>query len=138
MNFDKEDFRAYLTMIQSVISRMANNSFLVKGWSITIISAILTLATARGLNHRIYIVAAVVTTAFCFLNCIYLKTERLYRNLHKKVQNEGLQELKQVKFFNLDTSACKDKNTRLIKVVLSNSIWPFYSAILLGILIAAL
>jgi len=137
MNFDKEDFKAYLTMIQSIISRMANNSFLVKGWAMTIISAILALAASRGLDNDIYIVAAIVTIAFCFLNCIYLRTERLYRNLYKKVQNEGMEDLKQVKYFNLDTSECKDKNTRLIRVIMSNSIWPFYSAILLGVLITA-
>jgi len=137
MDFDKEDFKTYLTMIQSIISRMANNSFLIKGWAMTIVSSILALAVTRGLNHSIYIVSTVVTIAFCFLNCIYLRTERLYRNLYKKVQKEGMQDLNQVKYFNLDTSECKNKNTRLIKVFMSNSIWPFYLSILIGILIIA-
>jgi hypothetical protein len=29
----------HLEMIQAVISRLANNSFLLKGWSITLVSA---------------------------------------------------------------------------------------------------
>ncbi|WP_053075331.1 hypothetical protein [Clostridium carboxidivorans] len=50
MNFDKEDFKAYLTMIENVISRMATNSFIVKGWTITMISAILVLAVSKKLK----------------------------------------------------------------------------------------
>jgi len=137
MNFDKEDFKSYLNMIQAVISHMASNSFLVKGWAITIISAILSLAAAKKLNSCIYFMAVAVTIAFCIIDCFYLKTERLYRNLYNKVVNEGIEDLRKVKFFDLDTSNCKDKNTKPINVFFSNSIWPLYITILLGILFIA-
>ena len=38
----------YLEMIQNVINRMAKNSFLLKGWSITLLTGIITL-----LNNKI-------------------------------------------------------------------------------------
>jgi len=136
--FDKEDFKTYLSMIQEVISRMANNSFLVKGWAITIISAILSFAAAKKLNPSIYFMAATVTIAFCIIDCFYLRTEKLYRNLYKKVVNEGLEDLSQVRFFDLDISNCKDKNTRFINIFFANSIWPLYLTILIGILFIAL
>ena len=138
MSFDKGDFKDYLSMIQVVITRMENNSFLVKGWAITIVSAIMSFAAANKLSFRIYFIAAAVTIAFCIIDCFYLRTQRLYRNLYKKVINEGLQDLSLVRFFDLDASNCKDKNTKLINVFLSNSIWTLYSTILLGILFIAL
>ena len=128
----------YLAMIQAVISRMANNSFLVKGWAITIISGILSFAAAKRLNPSIYFVATAVTIAFCIIDCFFLKTEKLYRNLYKKVVNKGLEDLSQVRFFDLDISNCKDKNTKIINIFFANSIWPLYLTILLGILFIAL
>ena len=33
-----ENKRAHLEMIQAVITRMAGNSFLIKGWSVTLVA----------------------------------------------------------------------------------------------------
>ncbi|MEN9503463.1 MAG: hypothetical protein RI964_2748 [Pseudomonadota bacterium] len=38
----------HLEMLQQVITRMASNSFLIKGWSITLISALLAFAQYFG------------------------------------------------------------------------------------------
>ena len=38
---------AYLQMIQAVIARMAGNSFLIKGWSVTLVAALFALAAAN-------------------------------------------------------------------------------------------
>jgi len=34
-----EDQRKHLELIQGVITRMAGNSFLIRGWSVTLVSA---------------------------------------------------------------------------------------------------
>lgn len=34
-----EDQRKYLEMIQAVIARLASNSFILKGWSVTLVGA---------------------------------------------------------------------------------------------------
>lgn len=136
VDFDKEDFKAYLTMIENVISRMATNSFIVKGWTITMISAILALAVSKNLNYKVYIIAIVADISFCFIDCFYLRTEKLYRNMYKSVLNFK-NNLKQINFFNLDASEYKDKNTSPINVILSCSIWPLYLVILASIVFIA-
>ena len=44
MQDTNENRVAYLTMIQNVISRMASNSSLVKGWSVTVVSALIAVS----------------------------------------------------------------------------------------------
>ena len=46
-----DDKVAHLGMLQSVISRLSTNSFLVKGWSITLVSALFALAAADTDRH---------------------------------------------------------------------------------------
>ena len=38
---------AHLEMVQAVITRMAGNSFLIKGWSVTLVAALFALAAAH-------------------------------------------------------------------------------------------
>lgn len=70
----------HLEMLQQVITRMANNSFLVKGWSITLISALLALAAKDKIQLMAY-VAILPWLAFWMLDGFFLRQERLYRGL---------------------------------------------------------
>lgn len=45
----------HLEMIQGVINRMASNSFLLKGWSVTLISALFALAAKDTNQFFIYL-----------------------------------------------------------------------------------
>jgi hypothetical protein len=45
----------HLDLLQGVINRMAGNSFLLRGWSVTLVSALLTL----GANHAQPLVVAI-------------------------------------------------------------------------------
>ena len=42
----------HLQMIQAVITRMAGNSFLIKGWSVTLVAALFALAAADTERSR--------------------------------------------------------------------------------------
>ena len=70
----------YLEMIQNVINRMAKNSFLLKGWSITLLIGIITL-----LNNKIYIGNSIILL-FLLLDSYYLMNERQYRKLYEKIR----------------------------------------------------
>lgn len=70
----------HLEMLQQVITRMAGNSFLVKGWSITLISALLALATKDKIQLMAY-VALLPWLAFWMLDGFFLHQERLFRRL---------------------------------------------------------
>jgi hypothetical protein len=45
---------SHLQMLQAVITRMAGNSFLLKGWSVTLVSAPFALAAAKANINFIY------------------------------------------------------------------------------------
>jgi len=47
-----EDQRKHLELIQAVITRMAGNSFLIRGWSVTLVSALFTGSKGRRARVR--------------------------------------------------------------------------------------
>ena len=75
---------AHLGMIQTVIERMARCSFLLRGWAVTLVSAIFALA-ARDADPSFIIVAYIPTVAFWILDGYYLYQERLFRALYNDV-----------------------------------------------------
>lgn len=74
----------HLEFIQSIITRMNSNSFQIKGWSITIVSALLALYTNSSIVTYIFI-SLVPTFLFWFLDAYYLQQERKFRGLYKGV-----------------------------------------------------
>lgn len=73
----------YLDLIQGVITRMANNSFLLKGWTVTLLAGIFALADGNA-NLWFYFIAYVPIVTFWFLDSYYLQQERLYRAIYKR------------------------------------------------------
>lgn len=81
----KELVIKHLEMIQAIVVRMASNSFVLKGWSITIVSALLALdATATKVNF-VYI-AYLPALALWILDAYFLSQERYFRRLYDKVR----------------------------------------------------
>ena len=74
----------YMDYIQSAITRMASNSFYLKGWNVTIIAAIVALSIKES-DWRIYACALLLNIVFWFLDAYYLKQEKLFRELYRKI-----------------------------------------------------
>ncbi|QGP52510.1 hypothetical protein PsalN5692_04019 (plasmid) [Piscirickettsia salmonis] len=74
----------HLEMIQGIINRMADNSFLLKGWSVTLISALFAL-TASSSNHILLYLAYFPCLMFWILDGYFLWQERMYRKLYREV-----------------------------------------------------
>lgn len=74
----------HLEMIQGVINRMASNSFMLKGWAVTLVAGIMALA-AKDTDKMYFLVAYIPIIIFWGLDAYYLLQERLYRALYKKV-----------------------------------------------------
>lgn len=74
----------HLEFIQAAIARMATNSFLFKGWAVTVASG---LSAFAAVNARIALLAiALISTAlFWALDGYYLWLERGFIALHDKV-----------------------------------------------------
>lgn len=69
-------------MIQAIITRMAQNSFVIKGWSVSLAAALLALSSADN-NTDLAWIAAGAITVFCALDAYYLARERSYRDLYQ-------------------------------------------------------
>ena len=80
-----EEKLAYLQMIQAVITRMASNSFLIKGWSITLVAALFALAAA-GTNELFVYLAYFPAFMFWALDAYFLRQEKLFRELWDHVR----------------------------------------------------
>ena len=81
---DSESKIKYLEMIQGVINRLANNSFMLKGWAVTLVAGIFVLAS-KDTDKLYLLVAFIPAIFFWFLDSYYLRQERLYRSLYEKV-----------------------------------------------------
>lgn len=79
------EIEKHLEFIQAVITRMANNSFAIKGWSITLVSAIL-VVTYQLSDWRYAFLALLPTLVFWGLDGYYLHQERLFRKLYDDVR----------------------------------------------------
>lgn len=78
------DRMKHLDYIQSVISRLANNSFLMKGWALTLCSAMIGFSVSRT-QASLALVALVPAVAFALLDAYYLRQERAFRSMFREV-----------------------------------------------------
>jgi hypothetical protein len=77
------DLRArHLEALQKLISRLSQNSFTVRGWSLTLVTAAFALVASQALDRRIVLFALLPTVIFWGLDASYLRTERLFRALY--------------------------------------------------------
>ena len=71
--------KRHLEMIQEVISRMANNSFALKGWTVTLAAGIFTLSGNAIRTNFWFLFLPIII--FLGLDTFYLSKERSYRSL---------------------------------------------------------
>ncbi len=114
----------HLEMIQGVINRMARASLLLKGWSVTLISAFAFLVT-RDSNPSLMVLAYFPLLVFWNLDSYFLWQKKMYCKLYEKVA------MSEDKIdFDMDATKCKKDVHSLIRVGLtSNTIWLFHLAI---------
>lgn len=74
----------HLKFIQDVIKRMALHQFLIKGWSITLVSAILAIKIRETKMCSLFVLLIPIVL-FWLLDTYYLWQERLFRSLYNKV-----------------------------------------------------
>lgn len=119
----------HLELIQGVINRLANNSFLIKGWTITVFLAGLGFFLNQKQSLALLIIVFVIII-FWFLDAFYLKQERLYRRLYSEVAKNGF-----VKRFDMDVSKY---NTEIPSMLLTMFSYPLYLLYLPLIVVALL
>ena len=112
-------------MIQSIITRMGNNSFALKGWAVGIMIAV--YAFAGNSNVKAVIVTLMPLIVFWFIDTYYLMLERKFRCLYDDVR---IKDDKDIDFsmnpndvkINLD----EVKKYGFFSIFFSKSVLPFY------------
>ncbi len=76
----------HMELIQAVVARLAGNSFLLKGWALTLTVAIVGFAVNTD-SSGLALVALLPIIVFWGLDGYYLHTEWLFRELHRQVRD---------------------------------------------------
>jgi len=124
----------HLEFIQGVINRLAQCSFLLKGWSVILLSGLFALAAKESNSHFVYI-AYLPALAFWILDSYYLYQERLYRQLYdkiRKLENNSID-------FIMNTSICKaNGNVTWFHSVFSKTLLLFHGSLIMTIIVVTL
>ena len=95
----------YLEFIQNIITRMKQNSFMIKGWMVAIVSALLAIYANK--ENKLFILISIFPVfIFMFLDSYYLWQERKFRHLYNKVLEEN--ESKKIRLFSMNTNVGND------------------------------
>ncbi len=118
-----ENKRKHLEFIQGIINRMAGNLFFLRGWTITLIAALLALFVKdTNFNYIIYFLLVLVLV-FWILDGYFLSQERLFRALYNHVRKLDEKEID----FSMNTSEHKrDKNNTWVCAMFSFKLLVFY------------
>ena len=114
----------HLEMIQGVINRMAQNSFLLKSWSVVIVSALFALS-AKDKNGYLVPLAYFPAIAFWILDGYFLWQERLFRKLYDNVRQIDENNID----FSMDTSPFVQDVQSWFLVPFSKTLLIFHGAI---------
>jgi len=118
----------HLEIIQGVINRMGQNSFLIKGWTVTLVAALFALA-AKDTDQRFVIIACFPTAIFWFLDGYYLYQERLFRKVYDHARQKTTVD------YSLSTKNFDNGFADWVKAVFSKTIILFYGVIVLTLII---
>ena len=124
---DKEQIlQKEVDIIQSVITRMANNSFLLKGWFVSLVAVIIALTKDSILQGYITLsILFLASIAFWYLDSYYLRQEKMFRKLYdwviknRRSSDEHIYDLTRVAEYRKEVNS-------LFKSMLSKTILPLY------------
>ena len=122
----------HLKLIQTVINRMTQCSFIIKGWTITLITAILGFSISLS-NGWIGLLALIPSMIFWVLDAYYLRLERMFRILYDNIRTADIT----IDLFSMDINLFKSQ-VSLPQTCRRPAILFLYLPIVLTVLIISL
>ena len=122
----------HLEFIQGVINRLSTNSFLLKGWSVVLVSALFALSAADS-QPIFALLACIPAFVFWGLDGFFLWQEKLYRDLYDEVRQQEVNDVD----FSMSTNKFKkvqDAPTWLGSTF-STTLFPLHSALIAAIVL---
>lgn len=111
----------HLEFIQNIITRMNANSFLIKGWAITLVSALFALAS-KDANKNYVLVSYIAIPVFWILDGFFISQERKFRALYDAVRIKSEDAID----FSMDISPYKKGRYTWAAGITSNTLLLFY------------
>ena len=131
---DKESLKEYMLkeieLIQDIIKRMAFNSFMIKGWAITLVVVSLLL---KGTDKYQIWIAFIPLLVFWFLDAYFLWQERMYIKLYEWVISNRTKTDEYL--FDMNAYRFKDTVQSRIRIMFSITLGWFYGSIAILIVI---
>lgn len=129
----------HLEFLQNNIGRMNQCSFHMKGWAITLASAMIavfvTSITKENSGNKIYIYAAVASTIlFWILDSLYLSKERKLIAIYNNVIGTGEGTL-EISEYEIPINKCKGWKYSVFRVMLLPTEILLYGAIIIGLVV---
>ena len=115
----------YLQMIQNVIGRMSTISSVVKGFSVTLFVAVVTIISGDFINDSVLWTLALPLVFLLGLDIYYLSLERKYRQLFEDVRTD-----KHPVDYSLTLTSDMNTQVSILKCLLSKSILMFHLPII--------
>ena len=133
MNFDENE-RKYIDIIESIVTRMSDNSKQMKAWCIALVTGLVGFSFTIKVGW-LCVVALPVILIFTYLDAFYLQRERCFRHLYDSFidacKNENDSQKKTLLYTTSIRQYLSDEPLR--EVCKSPSIKPFYLGMLLGV-----
>lgn len=129
----EEARQKHLEFVQNVVTRMATNSFYLKGWSVTLVAATFALSLTTP-NVLLTLIALLPALAFWRLDAFYLREERAFRRLYDAVRCKS----DKVEPFSLNPTQFKDNVQSTDDVAVSKSLRWFHGAIVAVVVLATI
>lgn len=123
----------HLEMIQGIINRLSTNSFLLKGWSVVLVSALFAL-TAANTNPAFIFLAYIPVIVFWGLDGFFLWEERKFRKLYDRVRSTDEKNID----FSMNTEPVAGEVSGWFSTTLSKTLIPFHGVLLFAILVVML
>ncbi len=114
----------HLQMIQGIIDRMAQNSFQLKGWTVTLAAALMVFLKGEAKPVWLF-VPSLPVIAFWLLDAWYLRRERLFRRLFDHVRTKN-----GAPDFSMDVRPLAGEVGPVLAVAMSPTIIGFYGPVL--------
>lgn len=124
----------HLEFIQSVIKRMASNSFQIKGWSITIVTGLLALSFFKEANLFSLLPLLPIIT-FWGLDAYFLRQEKLFRELYDDARKAYIFNNPSVELFSMNTKPYKKNVNNVLCVAFSKTLLLFHGTITILVII---
>ena len=123
----------HLEFIQGVINRLSTNSFLLKGWSVVLVSALFALSAGNS-NVQFVLLAYIPAIAFWALDGYFLSLERGYRGLYEEVRSREPEEID----FNMKATQLGQGFNEWAKAFLSKTLLVFHGSLIGAIVLVML